>query len=291
MIADAIAPVRKSIDVNASIERAFDVFTSGLMRWWPRTIGVSKTPLANVLMEPRLGGRWLEIADDGTETVVATIAHWEPPHRLVLLWHVNGQFKPDLSMKSEVDVRFTADGSGSTHVELLHHKFETMGVEGGAILRGGVDGGWPGLLKIYAAKVEAEAAGNLGYGTQDMNAQSHEGSDDIAAIVQSFAAQMVDPSKSFAMVVRFQVNEGSQNAVEQAFVIASTETAKEDGVIVYHLNREAKDRTRFVLYERWKSLADLDAHLRTPYIRLLRDQLNALIVGEAEFVVLTPAVP
>jgi uncharacterized protein YndB with AHSA1/START domain len=47
------------------------------------------------MMEPRLGGRWLEIADDGGETLVATIAHWEPPHRLVLLWRVNGKLKPD----------------------------------------------------------------------------------------------------------------------------------------------------------------------------------------------------
>ncbi|MGA2492179.1 MAG: hypothetical protein ABSF67_04430 [Roseiarcus sp.] len=57
-------------------------------------------------------------------------------------------------MKSEVDVRHTADGTRSTHVELLHHKFETMGLEAGAILREGVDGGWPGLLKTYAAAAE-----------------------------------------------------------------------------------------------------------------------------------------
>jgi hypothetical protein len=30
-----IAPVRKTARVNAPIARAFDVFTSGLSRWWP----------------------------------------------------------------------------------------------------------------------------------------------------------------------------------------------------------------------------------------------------------------
>jgi hypothetical protein len=103
---DSIPPVRKSIRVNAPIARAFDVFTSGLTHWWPTSIGVGKTPREKVLMVPRLNGRWLEIAADGTETIVATIVHWEPPRRVVLHWHVNSQMQADMTMKSEVDVRF-----------------------------------------------------------------------------------------------------------------------------------------------------------------------------------------
>ena len=30
----AVAPVRKSIRVKATPERAFDVFTRGMSRWW-----------------------------------------------------------------------------------------------------------------------------------------------------------------------------------------------------------------------------------------------------------------
>ena len=81
-----IAPVRKSVRVKAPIAHAFDVFTSGLTRWWPLDHGVGKKPIQKVLMEPRLGGRWLEIAEDGTRTFVATIILWEPPHRLVMVW-------------------------------------------------------------------------------------------------------------------------------------------------------------------------------------------------------------
>ncbi|MGA2492180.1 MAG: putative quinol monooxygenase [Roseiarcus sp.] len=116
-----------------------------------------------------------------------------------------------------------------------------------------------------------------------MTAPSDAAMDEVSAIIQSFAAQMADQTKAFAMVVRFQVRAGSQAAVEHAFAQASRETANEEGVIVFHLNTEAQDPTRFVVYERRKSLSHLDAHLRTPYIRLLRDQLTALIVGEAEF--------
>jgi uncharacterized protein YndB with AHSA1/START domain len=149
-----IAPVRKTIRVKAPIAHAFEVFTSGLTRWWPHDHSVGKKPLEKVLMEPRLGGRWLEISKDGTETPVATITHWEPPHRLVLLWQINAQWKPDLTMKSEVDVRFTADGPDATNVELVHHKFEIMGAEAGASMRKDVDRGWPGLIARFAEAAE-----------------------------------------------------------------------------------------------------------------------------------------
>lgn len=152
-----IAAVRKTLRVKAPIAHAFDVFSGGLTRWWPNNHGIGKKPLQKVLMEPRLGGRWLEISQDGTETTVATIVTWEPPHRLVMLWQVNANWQPDPTMKSEVDVRFFADGADATRVELVHHKFETMGAEPGASMRKDVDGGWPGLLERFAAEAERRA--------------------------------------------------------------------------------------------------------------------------------------
>jgi uncharacterized protein YndB with AHSA1/START domain len=149
-----IAPVRKTVRVKAPIAHTFEVFTGGLTRWWPYNHGIGKKPIQKVLMETRLGGRWLEISEDGTETTVATITRWEPPHRVVMTWQVNAQWKPDMSMKSEVDVRFTAEGPESTHVELTHHNFETMGAEAGASMRKDVDGGWPGLMLRFAQEAE-----------------------------------------------------------------------------------------------------------------------------------------
>jgi len=149
-----IAPVQKSVRVQVPIAHAFEVFTSGLTRWWPHDHGVGKKPIRKVLMEARLGGRWLEIAEDGTETPVATITLWEPPHRFVMLWQVNAQWKPDTAMRSEVDVLFIAEGPEATRVELTHHKFETMGAESGASLRRDVDRGWPGLMQRFVEEAE-----------------------------------------------------------------------------------------------------------------------------------------
>jgi len=155
-IAVRIAPVRKSLRVNALPDHAFYVFTAGLGRWWPLAHGIGKTPRKAVAMEARLGGRWYEQAEDGTETNVGRIIVWEPPRRFVMSWDINREWKPDTTVSSEVEVRFVADGADATRVELEHRKFEVMGAKGGEKMRKDVDGGWPSLLEHF--KTEAEKA-------------------------------------------------------------------------------------------------------------------------------------
>jgi uncharacterized protein YndB with AHSA1/START domain len=150
-----IAPVRKSIRVTATQAHAFEVFTSGLDRWWPRKAGIGKSPMKAVVLEPHLGGRWYELAEDGSQADVGKILIWEPPHRFVVSWNINAHWKPDPAIGSEVEVRFVAEGPRATRVELEHRNFERMGTEAGASMRKDVDGGWPGMLEHF--KKEAEA--------------------------------------------------------------------------------------------------------------------------------------
>ena len=126
-----IAPVRKSIRVNAGQAHAFEVFTSGLGRWWPRDKGIGKTPMKTAVLEPHLGGRWYELAEDGSQATVGKIIVWEPPRRFVMTWDINSQWKPDATVSSEVEVKFIPDGANATRVELEHRKFEQMGAEAG----------------------------------------------------------------------------------------------------------------------------------------------------------------
>lgn len=149
----AIAPVRKTVHVPASATVAFDVFTSGLSRWWPPQHGIARKPQKDMRLEPGVGGRWLELSADGTETRVATVTRWEPPGRLALSWQVNAQWQADAVVHSEVDVSFIEEAPDRTRVELLHHRFELLGQEAGDSMRRDVDGGWPGLLKRYARVV------------------------------------------------------------------------------------------------------------------------------------------
>jgi uncharacterized protein YndB with AHSA1/START domain len=150
-----IAPVRKSIRVKASQARAFEVFTSGLGRWWPRTHSIGTAPVKAVVMETRLGGRWYQLGEDGSQATVGKILLWEPPNRFVISWDINSQWKADLTVSSEVEVRFVADGPDATLVELEHRKFEQMGAQAGEKMRGDVDGGWPAMLEHFRTEAEA----------------------------------------------------------------------------------------------------------------------------------------
>jgi len=144
------APVRKSIFVNASQAQAFDVFTSGIGRWWPKSHKIGPADLVRPVIEPKDGGRWYELDSDGSECDIGQVAAWEPPARLLLIWQLTAEFKFDPNLMTEVEVLFTPEGSG-TRVNLEHRNLERLGdtAEG---FREAIDapGGWSGLLALYA---------------------------------------------------------------------------------------------------------------------------------------------
>jgi hypothetical protein len=151
------APVRKSITVKTSAERAFEVFTAEFDSWWPRSHHIGKAPLKRAVIDGRVGGRCYNEQTDGTDCEWGEITVWEPPRRFVMAWKINArwQFEADASKSSEVEVRFTSESDGSTRVDLEHRHFKRMGADGAA-MRNGVDspGGWGSLLELYAAELE-----------------------------------------------------------------------------------------------------------------------------------------
>jgi uncharacterized protein YndB with AHSA1/START domain len=151
------APVRKSITVKASQQRAFDVFTAGFDRWWPRSHHIGNAPMKRAVIEGRIGGRCYSEEVDGAQCDWGEIIEWEPPRRFVMAWKISKDWKyePDLAKSSEVEILFTPLADGSTRVDLEHRKFERMGV-GWEAMRGMVDstGGWGGLLQLFTAEAE-----------------------------------------------------------------------------------------------------------------------------------------
>jgi uncharacterized protein YndB with AHSA1/START domain len=144
------APVRKSVFVNAPRDRAFEVFTSGIGRWWPKTHKTGQADLDRPIIEPKTGGRWYELSVDGSECEVGKVDVWDPPARLVLIWQLTAEFQFDPNLVTEVEVQFTPEGSG-TRVDLEHRNLERLG-ETAEKLRVAIDspGGWGGLLALYA---------------------------------------------------------------------------------------------------------------------------------------------
>jgi uncharacterized protein YndB with AHSA1/START domain len=151
----SIAPVRKSVVVQATPQQAFDVFTAGIDRWWPKSHSIGSAPLRESIIEPFVGGRWYTKCDDGTDVTVGHVRVWQPGQRFVVTWEISVAWKPDsrVAFASEVEVRFLDDSNGRTRVELEHRNFERMGAAEGEIMRNNVDGGWPTLLDLFAKEV------------------------------------------------------------------------------------------------------------------------------------------
>jgi uncharacterized protein YndB with AHSA1/START domain len=158
MSTQTIPTVRRTITVDAPVERAFRVFTESFNSWWPPEHHIGKAELAEAVLEPREGGRWYERGIDGSECDWGRVLAWEPPHRVVMTWQVNGewQYDPDPGRASEVEVRFTSEGPGQTMVELEHRLLERL-VGGQAVHDGvGGDGGWAGTLERFAKAVASQ---------------------------------------------------------------------------------------------------------------------------------------
>ena len=157
-----VRPVRKSITVKASVERAFRVFTEEFDSWWPKSHHIGNSPLNRAVVEGWVGGRCYSEQEDGTDCPWGSVLVWEPPNRFVMAWQITPAWKyePDLAKSSEVEVRFTAEGDGITRVDLEHRNFERHG-EGGDSMRAKVDspGGWGSLLQLYLARAEARVEG------------------------------------------------------------------------------------------------------------------------------------
>lgn len=143
------APVRKSLTVPVTQAHAFEVFTAGFDRWWPRSHTTGKGPLKEVILEPRVGGRWYGVDDDGTETDWGDVLSWQPPARVLLAWRIGADWQYHADLLTEVEVTFTALSATATRVDFEHRLLENMGADAQRI-RDQLNGGWPGILECYA---------------------------------------------------------------------------------------------------------------------------------------------
>lgn len=151
--------VRKSITVNASQRRAFDVFTAGVDTWWPREHHIGDLPMKSIVIEPKAGGRCYSDQDDGQEFDWATVLVWEPPVRIVIGWHLNADWVCDPSFTTEVEVTFTALDDDRTEVVLEHRNLDRYGDRADELSAAlGAEDGWTGSLKLFAAAAEGRGA-------------------------------------------------------------------------------------------------------------------------------------
>lgn len=150
------APIRKSVRVKAPQQKAFDTFVGQMGKWWLKSHSLLKSPQADVVIEPRDGGRWFEVGEDGSEQMWGRVLQWDAPNRVVLAWQLTGEWAYDPDFETTVEVTFTPEGD-HTVVEFEHRDLERFGPNAEEIRGGyetGMDGGWTALLANFQSQAE-----------------------------------------------------------------------------------------------------------------------------------------
>jgi uncharacterized protein YndB with AHSA1/START domain len=150
--------VHASVVVEAPIDRAFSVFTHGFGSFKPREHNLLEVEIAETVFEAHVGGHIYDRGVDGSECRWARVLIYEPPNRVVFSWDISPQWQieTDLERTSDVEVRFIAEASERTRVELEHRNLDRHG-NGWEAERDGVGGeqGWPLYLERFAEQVNA----------------------------------------------------------------------------------------------------------------------------------------
>jgi len=107
-------------------------------------------------------------------------------------------------------------------------------------------------------------------------------------VVAQVKAALKDVDKPFTLVVHIQVKKGSGKKFEAAFARAAKPTRKEKGCLTYDLNHDAKNPANYLVYERWRNLAALDAHLKSEHITRLFKDIGELLAAPPNSDVMLP---
>jgi uncharacterized protein YndB with AHSA1/START domain len=152
--------VRKVVRVQAPPEVAWRVFTEQMGTWWPLAVyKIGKANAVDAIIEPRVGGRWYERGDDGSTCDWGSVLSWEPPSRLVLSWDITADWRYDPDLKTEIELRFIAEGKEATRVELEHRKLDRYGARRDEMRRVfETEGDWGRLLAMFAARAAEESS-------------------------------------------------------------------------------------------------------------------------------------
>ncbi|MDT2009814.1 hypothetical protein FXW78_49840 [Rhodococcus opacus] len=102
-----LTDVRREISVSGSPERAFDLFTNHMAKWWPAEHHVATSPVTAMTVEPRVGGRIYDSCEDGSESAWGHITEWDPPAGFAFAWMLTarGNSKPTSTRHHECRCR------------------------------------------------------------------------------------------------------------------------------------------------------------------------------------------
>ena len=146
-----LTAIKKEFTVAASQQTAFEVFTQKMDLWWPKTHHIGKADMTEMIVEPQVGGRWYSRHADGSEANVGHVLTYRPYDLFVLAWQINGDFKCDPELITEVVTEFIAEGPKKTRVKFEHKDLHKLG-SGKSVES--MNEGWGLIMNLYKQVAE-----------------------------------------------------------------------------------------------------------------------------------------
>lgn len=111
--------------------------------------------------------------------------------------------------------------------------------------------------------------------------------DEENPVIKLIKSKVKDEKKTFAILVTFKVKAGNEKKFEEAFAPALTATRKEPGCVAYFLNRDPDDATTYIMYESFKGIPGLEAHMKEKHTQTLLATVIPMCEGDPKIKVLT----
>ena len=146
-----LTSIKKEFTVAATQETAFKIFTEKMDLWWPRTHHIGSSEMTEMVLEPRVNGRWYSKHTDGSEADAGYVQTYQPYNLLVLIWQINGDFKCDPTLVTEAITEFIPEGPKLTRVKFEHKNLHKLG--SGKVLQS-MNEGWGMIMNLYKKQAE-----------------------------------------------------------------------------------------------------------------------------------------
>ncbi len=146
-----LTSIKKEFLVKASQQTAFEVFTQKMDLWWPRNQHIVSADMTEMVVEPQVGGRWYSKHADGSEANVGHVLTYQPYTLFVLAWQINGDFKCDPNLITEVVAEFVPEGPTITRVKFEHRDLHKLG-SGKSVES--MNDGWGTIMNLYKQVAE-----------------------------------------------------------------------------------------------------------------------------------------
>jgi uncharacterized protein YndB with AHSA1/START domain len=145
-----LTSIKKEFIVEASQQTAFEVFTQKIDLWWPRTHHIGSSAMTEMVVEPKVGGRWYSKHTDGSEADTGYVLTYRPYDLLALAWQIDGDFKCNPDLVTEVVTEFISEGPTTTRVKFEHKDLHKLG--NGKVVES-MDKGWGEIMEVYQKQI------------------------------------------------------------------------------------------------------------------------------------------